>query len=255
MPCICGVHCSVQICRSYTKVSQSNDYLQGVCMLSWASEGFFPGGAKSGEIWFLPHEIEKNNLFLLIISKSPLAPPSDAHVCYSRWLFWLSTNWLNSCRNSKSLARTLLRETQRTDVWNSSDWYSNPISSHSNEEIRKFMALALTQLTMWIQSFLISDNSFGKTLIIKVSLRPVATGWCRRWGWRGCKCTPKSLDVVKIRAKSLKIRTKSTEIWEKSVKTLAKSLKMWANYLKNLAKVANNVLWFKKMAPNVCRIT
>jgi len=43
---------------------------------SWASEGFFPGGgqygifsnffpegAKSGEIWFLPLEIEKRTLF------------------------------------------------------------------------------------------------------------------------------------------------------------------------------------------------
>jgi len=50
-----------------------------LCQGSWASEGFFPGGAsrgisqnffqggaKSGEIWFLPLEIE-NNLFLLII--------------------------------------------------------------------------------------------------------------------------------------------------------------------------------------------
>jgi len=43
--------------------------------------------------------------------------------------------------------------------------------------------------------------------------------WCRR---RVCKRTPKSFDLLKIRAKSLEI--------------LAKSLKIWA-----------------KMAPNVCR--
>jgi len=30
--------------------------------------------------------------------------------------------------------------------------------------------------------------------------------WCRRWGCRGCNCTPKSFDIVKIRAKSHKIR-------------------------------------------------
>jgi len=29
----------------------------------WASEGFFPGGAKSGEIWFIPLEIEKTTFF------------------------------------------------------------------------------------------------------------------------------------------------------------------------------------------------
>jgi len=30
--------------------------------------------------------------------------------------------------------------------------------------------------------------------------------WCRRRGCRVCKSTPKSFDLVKIRAKSLKIR-------------------------------------------------
>jgi len=29
---------------------------------------------------------------------------------------------------------------------------------------------------MWIQPFIVSDNSFGKTLLIRASLRPVATG-------------------------------------------------------------------------------
>ena len=47
------------------------------------------------------------------------------------------------------------------------------------------------------------------------------TQWCRR---RGCRCTPKSFDLVKIRAKS--------------VKTFAKYLKIWT-----------------KLAPNVCRCT
>ena len=31
------------------------------------------------------------------------------------------------------------------------------------------------------------------------------TQWCRRWGCRGCKFIPKSFDLSKIRAKSLKI--------------------------------------------------
>jgi len=29
---------------------------------------------------------------------------------------------------------------------------------------------------MWIQSFIVSDNSIGKALIIRASFRPVATG-------------------------------------------------------------------------------
>jgi len=33
--------------------------------------------------------------------------------------------------------------------------------------------------------------------------------WCRRRGCRGCKRTPKSFDLVKIRAKSLKTFTNS----------------------------------------------
>jgi len=50
--------------------------------------------------------------------------------------------------------------------------------------------------------------------------------WCRK---RGCKRTPKSFDLVKIREKSLKIREKFVEIWTKSLKAFTKSLKMWAN--------------------------
>jgi len=48
---------------------------------------------------------------------------------------------------------------------------------------------------------------------------------------RGCKRTPKSFDLVKIRAKFLKIRAKSVEIWSQCVKTFANSL---------------DVLWFLK---------
>jgi len=77
--------------------------------------------------------------------------------CSYRWrLFWLNTNWLISWRSSKSLARTLPSETQRTDVWSSSDWCSDPISWHSNEKIREFRALGLTKLKMWIQPFIVS---------------------------------------------------------------------------------------------------
>jgi len=45
--------------------------------------------------------------------------------------------------------------------------------------------------------------------------------WCRR---RRCECTPKTFDLVKIRAKSLKIRAKYVDIWAKCVNTFAKSL-------------------------------
>jgi len=49
----------------------------------WASEGFFPGGAKSGEIWFIPLEIEKTtffaNNFKIQWGPLPPLPPSDSH--------------------------------------------------------------------------------------------------------------------------------------------------------------------------------
>jgi len=41
--------------------------------------------------------------------------------------------------------------------------------------------------------------------------------WCRRQRCRGCKCTPKSFDLVKIRAKSLKTFTNTIKIWAKMV--------------------------------------
>jgi len=41
--------------------------------------------------------------------------------------------------------------------------------------------------------------------------------WCRRRGCRGCNGTSKTLDLVKIREKSLKIRAISVEIWAKCV--------------------------------------
>jgi len=62
------------------------------------------------------------------------------------------------------------------------------------------------------------------------------TLWCRR---RGSKHTPKSFDLVKIWAESLKIRAKS-------VKTFAKSLKIWTNSLKIRAKIEPYVLLFEK---------
>jgi len=63
--------------------------------------------------------------------------------------------------------------------------------------------------------------------------------WCRRCG---CKRTPKSFDLSKIRAKSLKIRAKSLKIWAKSMLKFPKYLKIWANYLKIRAKMAPNVV-------------
>jgi len=48
--------------------------------------------------------------------------------------------------------------------------------------------------------------------------------WCRR---KGCRCTPKSVDLVKIQAKFLKIWAKSTEICE----NLCKIPKIWTNFL------------------------
>jgi len=38
------------------------------------------------------------------------------------------------------------------DLGNSSNWSSDRISSHSNENVVKFKAVALTKLRMWIQS-------------------------------------------------------------------------------------------------------
>jgi len=51
-----------------------------------------------------------------------------------------------------------------------------PYRRIAKKKFVKFRALALTKLTMWIQSFIVSDNSFGKTLIIRDSLRSVAMG-------------------------------------------------------------------------------
>jgi len=61
------------------------------------------------------------------------------------------------------------------------------------------------------------------------------------WGApvQGVKAYPKSLDSLKIWAKSLKFRTKSLNIW-------TKSLKIWA-------KMAPNFVWLQKMSPDVCR--
>jgi len=98
--------------------------------------------------------------------------------------------------------------------------------------------------------------------------------WYRRWVWSGCKRTPKSFDLVKIRAKSLKIREKSVESWAKCVKTFAmmctdflkwcpKSKCRLLNFLKaiflvffgqvrgHLAKIVLDVLWYEKNEPKM----
>jgi len=67
--------------------------------------------------------------------------------------------------------------------------------------------------------------------------------WYRRWVWSGCKRTPKSFDLVKIRAKSLKIREKSVESWAKCVKTFAM---MCTDFLKWRPKSKCRLLNFLK---------
>jgi len=66
----------------------------------------------------------------------------------------------------------------------------------------------------------------GMYHIIYIVWQNVFIQWCRRRGCRECKRTPKSFDLLKIRAKSLKIRAKSLKIWAKSLKIWAKSLKI-----------------------------
>jgi len=51
-----------------------------------------------------------------------------------------------------------------------------PFLRRATKKIREIKALGLAKLTMWIQPFIVSDNSFGKTLISRASLRPEATG-------------------------------------------------------------------------------
>jgi len=79
------------------------------------------------------------------------------------------------------------------------------------------------------------ETSRARSAVPNICLRQ----WFRR---RGCKNTPNSFDLVKIREKFLKIRAKSVEIRAKSVKTLAKSLKIWVNSLKIRAKMGPNVV-------------
>jgi len=81
------------------------DFFQGGGNSKRFSQYFFQGVAKNGEICFLPLEIEKNNLFLLVISKSrghgsPCPPLSDAHA------------WRNGSNDSVEAVRgkTLLRK-------------------------------------------------------------------------------------------------------------------------------------------------
>jgi len=52
-------------------------------LLSWASEGFFPGGAKSGKICFFPLKTKKTTFFAVIFKiQGTLCPPSsDALGC------------------------------------------------------------------------------------------------------------------------------------------------------------------------------
>jgi len=70
--------------------------------------------------------------------------------------------------------------------------------------------------------------------------------WCRR---RGCKCTPKSYDLLKIRAKSLKMLTKILKILTKSLKIRTKSLNILEKFLKIWAKWRPTLFDFKKWRP------
>jgi len=77
--------------------------------------------------------------------------------------------------------------------------------------------------------------------------RPTSDHWRRRRGLRGCKRTPKSFDLVKILAKSMKIRAKS---WESGQNLGKPSQNPWKYLGKNgtqrgLRKMAPNVVWEK----------
>jgi len=50
-----------------------------------------------------------------------------------------------------------------------------PVLRIATNKFVKFKALALSKLTKWVQSF-VSDNYFGETLLIRDSLKSVATG-------------------------------------------------------------------------------
>ena len=90
------ISCNGNLCTSMT-----------LTLHAWASEGFVPGRAsrglsqnflqgeaKIGEICFSPLEIEKNNLFLLIVlnsngASSPCTPlPTPMSACKPSSLFW-----------------------------------------------------------------------------------------------------------------------------------------------------------------------
>jgi len=73
--------------------------------------------------------------------------------------------------------------------------------------------------------------------------------WCRNLGCRACKSTPKSFDLLKIWAKSLKMLAKILKIWAKSLKIRIKSLNIQAKSLKIWEKWRPTLFDFKKWRP------
>jgi len=81
---------------------QTQYHAFGIILCPWASQGFFPGGAvgnflkifsRGGQKWWnlcFTHRNWKNNLFLLIISKSRRAKPP----CPTFRRPWLCRSWI-----------------------------------------------------------------------------------------------------------------------------------------------------------------
>jgi len=76
-------------------------------------------------------------------------------------------------------------------------------------------------------------------MLLFTAYKMIVHQWCRRRGCRGYKRTPKCVDLLKI--------------WEKFLKIWAKPLKNSVKSLKIRAKMAPDVAWLQKMAPNICR--
>jgi len=70
--------------------------------------------------------------------------------------------------------------------------------------------------------------------------------WCRRRGCRGCKRTPKSLDLLKIRAKSLKMLAIILKIFGKFPENLSKIPKYLGKIRENRDIMAPNIVWLQK---------
>jgi len=78
--------------------------------------------------------------------------------------------------------------------------------------VSEFMTTNVVKLSLF------QENNLSSSILHRVKY------WCRKRGCKRCNRTPRSFELVKIRAKSTKIRAKCEEIWEKYVQTSAKLL-------------------------------